>query len=48
MAVHGRPRELGKAATRLCWDVVRRPLAYVRTLEDSIPESWEHVHYTRA
>ena len=24
------------------------PPAYVRTLEDSIPESWEHVHYTRA
>ena len=23
-------------------------LAYVRTLEDGIPESWEHVHYTRA
>ena len=22
-------------------------LAYVRTLEDGIPESWEHVHYTR-
>ena len=23
-------------------------LAYVRTLEGGIPESWEHVHYTRA
>ena len=22
-------------------------LAYVRTLEDGIPQSWEHVHYTR-
>ena len=22
-------------------------LAYVRTLEDGIPDSWEHVHYTR-
>ena len=22
-------------------------LAYVRTLEDDIPQSWEHVHYTR-
>ena len=25
VAVHGHPTELGKAATRLCWDVVRRP-----------------------
>ena len=23
------------------------PLAYVRTLEGGIPESWDHVHYTR-
>ena len=23
-------------------------LAYVRTLEDGIPQSWENVHYTRA
>ena len=23
-------------------------LAYVRTLEEGIPQSWEHVHYTRA
>ena len=22
-------------------------LAYVRTLEDGIPQSWEHIHYTR-
>ena len=22
-------------------------LAYVRTLEEGIPQSWEHVHYTR-
>ena len=27
--------------------VRRHPGLYIRTLEDGIPESWEHVHYTR-
>ena len=29
------------------WPGTPPPLAYVRTLEEGIPDSWEHVHYTR-
>ena len=42
--VRGRQRE---ALGGLHWAGRPATLAYVRTLEDGIPQSWEHVHYTR-